>query len=144
MSTNTSASSDAPREMPLEVTPKWKSTLAAELARRLDAEFVELDALFWLPGWEQVSTDAFRERVSEAIAVECWVVGGNYSRARDLIWSAADTLIWLATSPELQARSGGYYVQRREVPPSRRARDEESARRLWELSEQLVDQALAQ
>ncbi len=28
----------------------------------------------------------------------------------------ADTLIWLATSPELEGRSGGYYVQRREAP----------------------------
>lgn len=72
-----------------------KSTLAAELARRLDAEFVELDALFWLSNWEQATTEAFRERVSGAIAGERWVVGGNYSRARDLIWSAADTLIWL-------------------------------------------------
>ncbi len=56
----------------------------------------------------------------------------------------ADTLIWLASSPELEGRSGGYYVQRREVSPSRRAQDEESARRLWELSEQLVNRALGQ
>jgi len=77
-----------------------KSTLAAELARRLDAEFIELDALFWLPEWEQATTELFRERVSDAIGEqsshgERWVVGGNYSRARDLIWSAADTVIWL-------------------------------------------------
>lgn len=72
-----------------------KSTLAAALARRLDAEFVELDALFWLPGWEQATIEVFRERVSGAIQGERWVVGGNYSRARDLIWSAADTIIWL-------------------------------------------------
>src|SRR5215216_6726926 len=72
-----------------------KSTLGETLARRMNAAFVELDSLFWEPGWMQVSTEVFRARVSSAIAGESWVVGGNYSRARDLIWSRADTLIWL-------------------------------------------------
>src|SRR5262249_52747678 len=30
-----------------------------------------------------------------ATAVDRWVVGGNYSKARDLIWRRADTLVWL-------------------------------------------------
>lgn len=72
-----------------------KSTLGETLAHRLGVTFVELDSLFWQPGWTQVSTEVFRERVSRALADESWVVMGNYSRARDLIWSRADTLLWL-------------------------------------------------
>jgi NAD(P)-dependent dehydrogenase (short-subunit alcohol dehydrogenase family) len=56
----------------------------------------------------------------------------------------ADTLIWLASSKEVQGRTGGYYVKRHEVAPSRAARDPEAARRLWDASERLVDKALGQ
>lgn len=76
-------------------TGSGKSTLAAALAQRLDADFVELDALNWLPGWQQAETAVFRRRVIDAIQGERWVVGGNYSKARDVIWTKADTLIWL-------------------------------------------------
>jgi adenylate kinase family enzyme len=72
-----------------------KSTLAEQLALRLGYPFLELDALFWGPNWISVGREVFRERVRQAIAVDCWVAGGNYSAARDLLWAAADTLIWL-------------------------------------------------
>jgi NAD(P)-dependent dehydrogenase (short-subunit alcohol dehydrogenase family) len=47
----------------------------------------------------------------------------------------ADTMVWLADSPEVSSESGGYFVDRKRVQPSAEARDPESARRLWELSE---------
>ena len=72
-----------------------KSTLAAELSQRLGCPFLELDALFWQPNWTPVSRDLFRQRVQVALAPARWCAGGNYSAARDLIWQAADTLIWL-------------------------------------------------
>jgi adenylate kinase family enzyme len=72
-----------------------KSTLAKELARRLGVPFLELDALFWGPNWTSVGRELFRERVRQALLPTCWVAGGNYSAARDLIWPAADTLVWL-------------------------------------------------
>ena len=50
----------------------------------------------------------------------------------------ADTLVWLATSPEVEGDSGGYYVKRRQAEPSRAARDQTSARRLWQTSGQLT------
>lgn len=50
----------------------------------------------------------------------------------------ADTAIWLATSPELTGASGGYYKKRQLVDPSRTARDQETANRLWQLSERLT------
>jgi adenylate kinase family enzyme len=36
-----------------------------------------------------------RERVTTAVAGETWVIDGNYSAARDLVWGRADTVIWL-------------------------------------------------
>jgi NAD(P)-dependent dehydrogenase (short-subunit alcohol dehydrogenase family) len=52
----------------------------------------------------------------------------------------ADTAIWLASSPDVGGASGGYYEKRRLTNPSRAARDPETARRLWHLSEHLTDQ----
>jgi retinol dehydrogenase 14 len=53
----------------------------------------------------------------------------------------ADTLVWLASSPEVAGVSGGYYAKRRLVTPSRAARDAAAARRLWEVSARLTDLA---
>lgn len=76
-------------------TGSGKTTLATALARKMLCPFIELDALFWNPGWVQTPRDEFRRRVAEAIAPERWAAGGNYSSARDLIWQRADTLVWL-------------------------------------------------
>jgi NAD(P)-dependent dehydrogenase (short-subunit alcohol dehydrogenase family) len=50
----------------------------------------------------------------------------------------ADTIIYLATAPELAGVTGQYFVDRKPVTPSAAARDLEAARRLWEVSEQLT------
>ena len=76
-------------------TGTGKSTLAAELARRLRLPCVELDALHFLPGWTPVEPALFRRTVDAATAGEGWVVAGNYSVVRDLTWGRADTIVWL-------------------------------------------------
>ena len=50
----------------------------------------------------------------------------------------ADTAVWLASSSEVDGASGGYYEKRRIATSSRAARDPESAKRLWRLSERLT------
>jgi NAD(P)-dependent dehydrogenase (short-subunit alcohol dehydrogenase family) len=50
----------------------------------------------------------------------------------------ARTVVYLASSPEVEGLSGGYYVRRKLHRPSKAARDAASARRLWEVSERLV------
>jgi adenylate kinase family enzyme len=72
-----------------------KSTVGAELARRLGVPFVEIDALAWLPGWEPRDPDALREAVAQTVAGDAWVVDGNYGLTRDLVWARADTVVWL-------------------------------------------------
>ncbi len=72
-----------------------KTTLGRQLAAALGAPFVELDAVFHQPDWTELPTDQFRARVSEVCAGERWVVDGNYSKVRDLVWDRADTVVWL-------------------------------------------------
>ena len=43
----------------------------------------------------------------------------------------ADTLVYLASSPELATASGGYFVKCRPVTPSKEALDDATAKRLW-------------
>lgn len=72
-----------------------KTILASRLARQLRIPHVELDALYWEPGWSEVSTPVFRERVGQALQAEAWVVDGNYSKVRDLVWARAEAVVWL-------------------------------------------------
>jgi len=77
------------------VTGSGKTTFARELAQRLGSPHVELDALHWEPNWTEAPLDTFRARVAQALSGDRWVVDGNYGKARDIIWSRADTIVWL-------------------------------------------------
>jgi len=72
-----------------------KTTLGRAIAQRLGVVHTELDALNFLPEWETRSPEEFRELVSAAVAQDRWVIDGNYSVARDILWSRATTWIWL-------------------------------------------------
>lgn len=48
----------------------------------------------------------------------------------------ARTIIYLATSPEVDGVSGNYFVKNKVVASSKQAQDEELARKLWEQTEQ--------
>jgi NAD(P)-dependent dehydrogenase (short-subunit alcohol dehydrogenase family) len=50
----------------------------------------------------------------------------------------ADTIVYLASSPDVAAKTGGYYVKRQLREPSAAARDDGLARGLWEISERLT------
>jgi len=43
----------------------------------------------------------------------------------------ADTLVWLASAPEIEGRTGGYWAKRKLVQPSAAARDPDNVARLW-------------
>ena len=48
----------------------------------------------------------------------------------------ADTMVWLATSPDVANVCGNYFFDRRQRMPGGEGQDLEVARRLWALSEQ--------
>jgi ABC-type phosphonate transport system ATPase subunit len=64
-----------------------KTTVAKALAARLSVRHVELDAIYHQANWTPLPTDQFRRRVADAITSDGWVVDGNYSSVRDVIWS---------------------------------------------------------
>ncbi len=64
-----------------------------------------------------------------------------YRWSRPLLRTAAEgasTVVFVATAPELDQVTGEYFANCRRVRPSRVARDDQAARRLWELSSELL------
>ncbi|HLP90322.1 MAG TPA: adenylate kinase [Nostocaceae cyanobacterium] len=76
-------------------TSSGKSTLAKQISQRLGIPHIELDYLYWQPNWIETPAEIFNQQLTEKIAGYSWIVDGNYSHVRDLIWSKADTIIWL-------------------------------------------------
>ncbi|HBB34928.1 MAG TPA: adenylate kinase [Cyanobacteria bacterium UBA8803] len=86
-------------------TGSGKTTLARHISQYLAIPHVELDAFNHEPNWQEASTDVFRKRVEESLNTESWVVDGNYSRVRDIVWHRANTVIWLDYSlPVIMSR----------------------------------------
>ncbi len=52
--------------------------------------------------------------------------------------SGARTVVYLASSPDVAGQSGGYYVSCKRREPSKAARDERTARALWDISARLT------
>jgi adenylate kinase family enzyme len=74
-----------------------KSRLAERIARILGVPYVELDAIHHLPDWEPMDPDQFLARVSAVVAMDEWVIDGNYRTVvvDGPVWQRADTVVWL-------------------------------------------------
>ena len=102
-------------------TGTGKTTVGRRLSEMLGIPFVELDALFWEPDWTGAPESVFRERVEDAVGEDHWVIDGNYSRMRDVIWARVRTVVWL----DFPLRTAFWQLLRRTV---RRAMTKEE---LW-------------
>jgi adenylate kinase family enzyme len=77
-------------------TGSGKTTVSRLLAERLGVPHIELDALFWKPGWVMPSAGEFRRIVEAALDPDGWVVDGNYRhRLGTLVLAQADLVVWL-------------------------------------------------
>jgi adenylate kinase family enzyme len=99
-----------------------KTTLARRLAERLQLSHIELDRLYWLPGWSPRPLDDFRQLVEQRVQAPGWVADGNYKSVRDVIWPRARQAIWLNYAfpivlVQLTRRTLASIVTRREVVP---------------------------
>ncbi len=101
-----------------------------ELARRLEGTGVTANAM--TPGMVKTNIGqeegwlyAFAKRLADAF-------GGKSPE------QGADTLVWLATAPELAEVSGKYFQNRQELPLEGAAGDAELAARLWQASARLA------
>jgi retinol dehydrogenase 14 len=81
-----------------------------------------------------------------AVATNIWSYAPWYTRpllavAKLFMMSpetAADTIVYLAASPEVDGHSGGYYEKNRRVPPAPLAQDLALAAKLWQASATLT------
>jgi NAD(P)-dependent dehydrogenase (short-subunit alcohol dehydrogenase family) len=126
--------------------PAWKvyaeSKLAnvlftRALARRLDPAKVTVNALH--PG--MVRSSFARDGDIGGLVGVGWLLLTPIMISPE---KGARTSVYLASSPEVEGKTGGYYVRSKLVKPSRPARDDAAAERLWEVSEQLIADANAQ
>ena len=76
-------------------TGSGKTTLAKQIAAKLGVPHAEQDAWNHLPGWKVAPVEQFRAAVDTFTAQATWVMDGNYTKANDIGWARADTLIWL-------------------------------------------------
>jgi len=53
-----------------------KSTLGDKLSRILNIEVFHLDKMTFLPGWERVPEEKFRNKLHEAMQKENWIIEG--------------------------------------------------------------------
>jgi adenylate kinase family enzyme len=72
-----------------------KTTLARQISQCLAIPHIELDALHWEPNWTEAPINIFQKRVEQSLSMNSWVVDGNHSKIRSLIWSRANTVVWL-------------------------------------------------
>jgi len=72
-----------------------KTTFARKLAAVLDIPCMELDSFHWGPNWTPRPLDEFVQAVEQAASDRAWVMDGNYSAVRPIVWSRATHVIWL-------------------------------------------------
>lgn len=72
-----------------------KSTFSRELAAVLELPHHEMDAHYWLPGWQGRSDEDFHSRIAGVTAREAWVLDGNYTRTIPVKWARVECVVWL-------------------------------------------------
>jgi adenylate kinase family enzyme len=76
-----------------------KTTVSKALATVLGVECLELDGLYQQPDWTPLEVEEFRSRVAAFVEQQRWVVDGNYSHVRDILWPKA-TLVLIIDLPK--------------------------------------------
>lgn len=99
---------------------------ANEFARRFAKSQPQISSNSVHPG--SVQTSIVRDNALLNIGIK---IAGPFLRTAK---EGAATTLYAATHPSLQRVSGAYFSDERQVPPSKHARDEAAAQRLWELS----------
>jgi adenylate kinase family enzyme len=92
-----SESSETPRRIVLlGCAGTGKSSFARLLGQKLQIPVIHLDALAWRPGWQALTTEELRARLTASISGPAWITDGNYAAVTfDLRLPRADLVIWL-------------------------------------------------
>lgn len=104
-----------------------------ELAERLAVTGVAVNALD--PGHVVTNFNASTQGLMHLIAEVIYLFDGISPE------KGAQTILYLATSPEVEGVSGKYFLKCKPIPSSRRSYDVAERQRLWSISEALVQQS---
>ncbi|HRG88651.1 MAG TPA: hypothetical protein PLW44_06485 [Chitinophagales bacterium] len=75
-----------------------KTTLARKLAAKHNIPHIELDVLYWQPGWVETPMPEFIGKIETALHENTdWVICGNYNVAKNITLPAATDIVWLDT-----------------------------------------------
>ncbi len=72
-----------------------KTTLADQLGAILGIDVVQLDRLFWRPGWVKTSDEECEAIQKTALAADAWIADSAAPRAFRARLEAADTIVFL-------------------------------------------------
>lgn len=72
-----------------------KTTLAKQLALKLNIPLIHLDVLHWRDNWQEVPKEEFDDLLLQAIQKDKWIVDGNYDSTINLRLKYSDTVIYL-------------------------------------------------
>lgn len=72
-----------------------KSTFSGKLHKRTGISLFHLDMMYWNPDRTTVEKTVFRERLSETLRKDEWIIDGNYGSTMELRLRACDTVIFL-------------------------------------------------
>jgi NAD(P)-dependent dehydrogenase (short-subunit alcohol dehydrogenase family) len=100
-----------------------------ELARRIAGTGVTANCLH--PGF--VATRFGHE--GSGFLTSLIKIGQNFALTPE---QGAQTIIYLASSPEVEGQSGGYYVKSKLATPTREALNDADAKRLWDVSAKIA------
>ncbi len=78
-----------------------KSTFARALAEKTGLPLYHLDMLYWNPDRTTVEKSVFRGRLAEVMALNTWIIDGNYGSTMELRMQAADTVFFLDLPTEV-------------------------------------------
>jgi adenylate kinase family enzyme len=87
-----------------------KSTLSRRLRDITGLPLFYLDMIFHKSDRTTVSREAFDEKLSGILALDKWIIDGNYSRTMEMRIKRADTVIFLDYPQEICL--SGYYSRR--------------------------------
>jgi adenylate kinase family enzyme len=86
----------APRIHLIGCSGSGKSTLGAALAAHLGVRFVDLDELYWEPGWREVGHAELARRLAPVVADDAWVIAGNYHNTTErVVWPRVTQLVMI-------------------------------------------------
>jgi len=109
----------------------WFTT---ELAKRLEGSDVTVNAIHPGPVRSNWASNKGRGEGAGAWGV-LFKFGRPFMRSPR---KGAQTVIYLATSPDVEGKTGGYYKDRKITRTSKKARDETLAEKMWTVTEELL------